>query len=248
MKSQTILLVMCMVCFQGAWSQNWSKISYKEFLKEYSGLLQKQPKQWYQTTIRTSVFADVKATTAEKTEEAVLKVFEGNDYFYGSDAVFQLQQNQRRLDVDTSAKRVLLSDGINANMLGYQPNQFDGIDSSGYRFYTAVSGNRRLLKVEEQFPISSMSSVVFEFDKTKSELRGVKMTYWASNYVLQDLSDQSLEQPVVQLEYSEFKTLASDEVLEATFTKWISESSTTGKLTCPQHTYLLHDLRHRHEN
>ncbi len=242
MKKLILLFVLSWLSFSKAQAQTWEKATYNVFLKEFTQLLQKQPESWYSTTISTSVYMNVNAPKAEDVKVSKLSVYGPKDYVFQSGEAIQIQHEKLKIDIDTVEKQVLLSKAVDGNLMGFQPEQFDNIDSTKYEFYFITKGNRKLLKVVEKIRLSSMQSLIFEFDKTKNELRVLEMLYWPSNYSMNELGDQTDEQPLVRLEYSSPIKITTNTELDVLFNQWLLYNSKTKVYSCPDKNYTFYDL------
>jgi len=237
-----IVSILFLVVCGTSLAQKWQKVPYRTFKKEYSQLLTQQPKELYSVGISTHVFEQVNASTPKTTQKSVLSVYTGSDYSFSSGGTMQLQQRELKIDIDTTEKQVVLSKGVKEDLLGYKEGQFDQIDSTKYRFFQAVEGNKIYLKVEEVSRISSMQIVSFVFDKTQKRILSLEMVYWPANYEYQSLDDQTLEQPKVRLDYSDYKTIQSVTALEQEFSHWLVKDAAGKNYSCPQTAYSFYDL------
>ncbi len=242
MRKLVTVILLSFVFFSKVYSQTWEKASYSVFLKEFSQLLQKQPDSWFSTTIKTSVYVNAGDANAENVQVSKLNVYGPKDFVFQSGEAIQIQKGNFKLDIDTLDKQVLLSNAVEGSMMGFQPKQFDHIDSSKYEFYKTIKGGRKLLKIVEKIPLSSMQILVFEFDNTKGELRGLEMWYWPSNYTMNELADETIEQPLVRLEYSAPAKTSPGTELQSQFDHWLLYNAKTKVYSCPDKNYMFYDL------
>lgn len=225
-----------------AFSQKWKTVSYKQFKQEYTRLLAAQPEEMYSVQIKTLIFSGTTQAEPKVTQDAVLSVYKQNQYSFVSGATIQLQRNNLKLDIDTDEKQVVLSKGVDSQLMGYKPGQFDNIDSTRYRFY-AMSGAKGIsLRVEEIKPVSSMQLVSFSFDKTTNKIMQLEMIYWPSNFEYESLDDATLEQPKIRMDYSNYQLITSEEPLTNNFNKWLSKDTQTGIYSCPESAFTFYDL------
>lgn len=238
---RTILIYTIVLVAVPALAQKWQKTNYSSFVREYSNLLEAQPKEMYNVRITTSVFQQASDAVPTVTQQSVLKVYKANDYAFQSESTLQIQNGKLRIDVDTAEQQVVLSNGVSSDLLGFKKGQFDKIDSTQYRFYTCTEGSKRLLKVEEINPVSSMQTVCFEFNKTDNRISRLEMIYWPANFTMSSLDDQSIEQPKVTMEYSGYSTLLNEDDLKKFFEKWVVKE-TSQQYSCPRQGYSFHNL------
>ena len=225
-----------------SFGQKWKQTTYSSFLKEYSGLLNVQPKELYEIGMSTSVYKTISDATPVVQQKSQLSVFKNNNYMYSSEASIQIQKDDLKIDIDTLEKRVMLSKGIAADLLGYNPKQFDHIDSTKYTFYVATEGDKRYLRVVENNRVSSMQTVSFVFNKTSKHLLRMEMIYWPGNFMMASLDDESIEQPKVAIDYLDFHTITTTDSLDKEFASWIRKESGSKEFTCPQSAYTLYNL------
>ena len=237
---QLMIILICTMSVVVLRAQNWEKTAYSAFKKEYSNLLLNQPKSWFSTKVRTSVFADVNDAAAKEVTTAHFRLFDENNYAFETNGMIQIQKDKLKLDIDTVERQVVLSKSIPAELTMFKSDQFDRIDSTRYEFFSMNKGNRRLLRVTEKVQLSAMKSLYFEFEK--NILQKVEIYYWPTNFTSNNLDDESTEQPMVRLEYSESKSFAKDQELEKLVAKWLHYDSKQKIYSCPDKNYTFYDL------
>lgn len=218
-------------------------MSFKSFVNEYERYLKQQPEEWYQVEIRTTVYQSEKSTNPMEEQLTTLQMFTKNNYRYGTAGNFQLQNGELKLNVDTLSKNVVLSDAMNDELLGYKAGMFSNTDSTLYTFFTASTKTGQLFRIVEKKPVSSVASLVFGFEKISGRMTKLQMVYWPGNYVLQDLADESSEQPMVVLEYKDFKKITAQESLSAEMNKWLQKQPESKEYQCPVKGYTFYNLR-----
>lgn len=242
-KMKGTLILLFVLCLKSSWEQDWKPMSFKSFVQEYEGYLKRQPEEWYQVEIRTTVYQNEKAVTPLEDQSTKLQVFSKNNYRYGTEGNFQIQNGNLKLNVDTLDKTVVLSDAANEELLGYKAGMFGNIDSTLYTFFYSTTKTGQLLKLVEKKPVSSNESIVFGFEKSSGRMTKLQMIYWPGNYVLQDLADGSNEQPMVVLDYKNFEKITAPESLSAEMNKWLQKQPESKEDYCPVNGYTFYNLR-----
>ena len=241
MKNYLFTCVLIVLGCNFGFGQTWKQVSYASFKKEHTQLLEKQPKEMYRLKIKTSIFENIKSSKPIMNEESLLQVYEDNNYSYHSKSAFQLQKGKYKINVDTIDHNVLLSNAINSDMLGYNPSQFEGIDSTRYTFYTAAYNGLNYLRVKENLALSSMEYVTFVYDKTTNRINQLELIYWPANYQSKDIADETREQPRVIIDYSDFAVISSDKALTEEFDSWILQDKQQA-FVCREPAYTFYNL------
>lgn len=201
-----------------------------------------QPKEMYHVDISTSIFRSATDVKAYTVQQSALRVYKDNNYSYTSESTIQIQQDKLSIDIDTNERRVILSNRLNSDLLGFKAGQFDNIDSTRYRFYCSTVESKRYLKVEEVEKLSSMQTVCFVFDKQTNKISQLEMLYWPANYTMNSLDDVSLEQPKVVMKYTTYGTISNTEELTKLVQNWVIKNPATKDYGCPKPTYEFDNL------
>ena len=241
MKSTFFTLLLTLLTFSLS-AQKWEKVAYSTFIKDYTKYLKKQPQAWFTTEITTSLYSNKNQDKPETVQQSQLSVFGEKEYLFVSEGTIQLQMQEVKIDIDTLEKTVLLSKALDVSITTLQPDLFSSVDSTKYEFYTGLKENRRWLKVVEKTPVSSMKTLVFEFDLTKSTLLQLDMFYWPSNYLTGELEDETIEEPWVRVSYSASSRLSNDTKLQTLYKEWLSYDEKSREYSCPNTNYMFYNL------
>jgi len=240
-------LLTLLVCFT-AWSasaqSDWKKISFTSFITQYDKFVTSQPKENYTVDVTREIFQNKTDRKSMSFESGTYVQGKGFEQCYVSGRQVYVQNDSIRLMIDTVEKQAILSKAANEMGSQYSLDYLKKADSLQYEFFTLKTDSKIEFKVVEVKPVSSNKEIVFAFDKTSKFLKAVSIVYWESNYFSDDPADETKEQPLMRVNYTNFKIVPSTKsTIDSLFDEWVFASLSGFQLVASKSAYQLTDIR-----
>ncbi len=243
MKGNIILMGFIVFC-NPSFAQTFKKVDFSTFLKQYSGILDKQRTSNFSVNIESNLYKDIQSN--ELIQHNVGYILQGSELNQLSkmSTGIQLQNKEFSAAIDSTRQTVVVTKP--SDLLKGRSNMeyLLGLDSTKNEFFVSSDKNYLYFRVIETTQVSSNNQLTMRFNKTGNDLTQINILYWPSNYYMDNLNDEILEQPKLVVTFSNYqnKPKANQEI-EAWIDSWFDTKSAQFSLRSERSTYILKDLR-----
>lgn len=236
------IFIVCFACF--GFGQTYSALSFSAFVKQYSAVLEAQPKSNFSVKTATKMYKDIQDNELVKNETGFLIQGNGTYQLYKSESVNHIQNDEIRIEIDSSQKTIIGS--FPMDLVKGQSNMdfLLNVDSTNYTFSKMEDKKHLYFRVIEIQQVSTNKEIILRFLKSGKQLSQINIYYWPANYFSNDLNDEINEQPRLIVDYSEYSTLAqANEVIQKELNTWLFKKDKSYQLAATRTNYKFNDLR-----